>query len=633
MIHNVTISRPATRFLYLLAGVLIFVLTFPAVGGPVRPGLDPSYAFAFNYFFDFQVRIGETILFTLGPLGFLLFPQPIGHNLALAVAATSGLRLALIFALFYLGFLRKNRPPVWLVGLLSACVFITTWLADFGFMLVLLTAVAWLLHRETDRRAYRVGAVFLTAVALLVKSSFGIAALLLTLSYAMILALTAAHATAWRGRGLYAAMSSLIGTTTGVGLALMGLWFLLYRDLSGLGVYLYSMLEFSTGNSSAMTFNGDNNRLALSLCIAAFGSFPFLIKDRGLYFYYALFIPSLWAFWKYAFARPDHLFYFLFYLALFYLLLLVYLVRVKALYVLLMALPLLLFYANMRTVGYDRLYLPEAPGTRNFRTVLMDYANYRRRLLDESTRHLASRVLPPTLRQTMGDRSVDTYPWETSYVAANDLHWRPRPVFQSYTAFTPYLDQKNAAFFASREAPDYLLWELDHWMGPVGSVDHRYLLSDEPHTIRQILSRYKIVQTSERVALWQRSDPLALREPTVIGAGRSAWSRWIETPRVSSGILRARLGITRTVLGRLKRFFYKEGEVYVEYRLDGGDIKKHRLILDNAASGVWISPYVTAIDAPIAGARTTAVRFSHSQDDFFTEDLSIEWEHFDLEFP
>ena len=47
-------------------------------------------------------------------------------------------------------------------------------------------------------------------------------------------------------------------------------------------------------------------------------------------------------------------------------------------------------------------------------------------------------------------------------VPANGWRWSPRPVFQSYSAYTPALDQLNASHLASRESADHILMQWAH---------------------------------------------------------------------------------------------------------------------------------------------------------------------------
>ena len=66
--------------------------------------------------------------------------------------------------------------------------------------------------------------------------------------------------------------------------------------------------------------------------------------------------------------------------------------------------------------------------------------------------------LPADVRSRIGSSSVDVIPWEAPLAIANHLNYRPRPVPQSYSSYTPRLDRLNARFLDSTNAPDYLLY-------------------------------------------------------------------------------------------------------------------------------------------------------------------------------
>ena len=99
------------------------------------------------------------------------------------------------------------------------------------------------------------------------------------------------------------------------------------------------------------------------------------------------------------------------------------------------------------------------------------------------------------------------YPWRVFFVPANALTWANRPVPFSYNAYTPALDGLDAAFFESRRRPAHVIWHATFEAG-VRSIDGRYLLWDEPRTVRAIVDGYDIVAADSTVmALRARSSP------------------------------------------------------------------------------------------------------------------------------
>lgn len=86
---------------------------------------------------------------------------------------------------------------------------------------------------------------------------------------------------------------------------------------------------------------------------------------------------------------------------------------------------------------------------------------------EDFTQSYADRGLQPvihnincllTIIALVGQDSIDVYPYFNEYVIANKLNYRHRPSFQNYMTLTPVLDKLNADFFASNQAPKFVLW-------------------------------------------------------------------------------------------------------------------------------------------------------------------------------
>ncbi len=89
----------------------------------------------------------------------------------------------------------------------------------------------------------------------------------------------------------------------------------------------------------------------------------------------------------------------------------------------------------------------------------------------------------------IGNESVDIIPSEISYIYANALTYNPRPVIQSYTAYTGYLDGLNRIKYMSDSAPTFILFSAE-------AIDRRYAFFDEPQTKRAILQNYEVVSSA-----------------------------------------------------------------------------------------------------------------------------------------
>jgi len=52
----------------------------------------------------------------------------------------------------------------------------------------------------------------------------------------------------------------------------------------------------------------------------------------------------------------------------------------------------------------------------------------------------------------------DIYSYDQSYLIASGNRWNPRPIFQSYSAYTPSLAQLNKEHLLASNAPDHLFF-------------------------------------------------------------------------------------------------------------------------------------------------------------------------------
>ena len=82
--------------------------------------------------------------------------------------------------------------------------------------------------------------------------------------------------------------------------------------------------------------------------------------------------------------------------------------------------------------------------------------------------------------------TVDIYPWDQSYIIANELKYQPRPLFQSYSVYTPKLIENNIEFLRSEKAADNILFQIKE-------IDERLPSTMESASWIEILKRYETV--------------------------------------------------------------------------------------------------------------------------------------------
>jgi hypothetical protein len=161
------------------------------------------------------------------------------------------------------------------------------------------------------------------------------------------------------------------------------------------------------------------------------------------------------------------------------------------------------------------------------------------------------------------------------------MEWNPRPVFQSYSAYTSYLDNLNSRHFLDSNAPDFVLYA-------VKSIDGRYPLFDEPLTLRALICNYEV--------MWFDGDFMVLRRvadhcgpPTVIQTIESAFNRTITVPSNYNGCVFGQVHMQYNFIGTLGNLLYKVPPVNVELHFADGSTGTYRFVFGNAMDGLIVS--------------------------------------------
>jgi hypothetical protein len=595
------------------------IVVMPVWAGPVRYGLDPSYEWGFNLFVDQGIQMGRDTLFTYGPLGFLLFPRPIGMAMPIALGVSA--LLLLVWIGLMLKYFQDEGATEGARGhllttaavLLAAAVGSLENAFPLGNYLLFITTLCVLLHRKQPLKRYIALAIACTAVAALAKISLVGFCLAQLGGYALYTAVR--HKRPW----------TLMAVTVGVPLLSAALWFALHRNFDGLPNYLQGSFELTRGYATSMALVSSLLPALVLLFFVAFLAIPVVLRDTDATFLYLVSAPLILLQWRYCTARLDY-FHFgqmIVFVTLFFALVVPLVYRRRSLKAVgLMAVAIVALQQNASQSGlqgsmsiYETALASLADPGRGFWTLTADYAGLQSRLKAESDRNVVRARLPEEALRIIGRAAVDVYPWEASFVYANHLNWKPRRVLHSYTAYSPWLDHWNATFFASNEAPKFLLWH--RWDTIFGrgrlfdSVDERYLLNDEPETIREILSRYKPVGAYGEVVLLERREKESLRQPAPLRTETHTLGAWIPVPPASGGIVRARITLPESglpLVGSLtgSRF------TFVLYQFEDDSVVWHRLITTPARSGLWVSPYMDHYAAPyrtFGGRLVKAIRF------------------------
>ncbi|MFM0499357.1 hypothetical protein [Paraburkholderia caffeinilytica] len=204
--------------------------------------------------------------------------------------------------------------------------------------------------------------------------------------------------------------------------------------------------------------------------------------------------------------------------------------------------------------------------------------------------------------------TADVYPIRMDILFANDIKWAPRPIIQSYSAYTPKLDQLNAEHLIGANAPQNVIFTAI-------AIDHRLPSIEDALSWRELLSRYSIV---DRISLTnpdqnylhmvRRKAPIP-SELTPLADMETSINTPLAVPP-SDGILIAKIDMQPTVLGKIALGLYKLPEVFIELTLTDDRTFRFRYIPSMGETGFVLSPLVQSNNdfLAMASGKTDALR-------------------------
>ena len=206
---------------------------------------------------------------------------------------------------------------------------------------------------------------------------------------------------------------------------------------------------------------------------------------------------------------------------------------------------------------------------------------------------------PPRVEGT-----VDAYPYGSADLIAAGLRYTPRPVFESYMAWTPRLTELNAAHLRGASAPQWLSVGID-------SVDERYALFDDAPSWLEMIRRYDVAGSSDRLLLRKSASvrPLSF---VPIGSGHWRFNEDLALP--DAPMLWLAIDLQPTLLTRVEEIIARPPVIYIEIVTADGKRAGYRAPVALLRGGFLVSPHVTSIADLEAlmrdqsGRRATAIR-------------------------
>ncbi|AGH82610.1 hypothetical protein RSP781_00650 [Ralstonia pseudosolanacearum] len=181
--------------------------------------------------------------------------------------------------------------------------------------------------------------------------------------------------------------------------------------------------------------------------------------------------------------------------------------------------------------------------------------------------------------------TADIYSHEQSDLIASGNRWNPRPVLQSYSAYTPALAWANRDHLQGPAAPDTIFFRAETIDGRLPALDDgpswfALLEHYRPENLQGgFLSLRKETSAGERI----RFD--------AAGEGRFSFDQQVSVPE-GQGPVFVEIDVEKSLAGRGMNTLYKVDPLVIVLSLENGEMMQFRLPSEMARSGFMVSPVV-----------------------------------------
>jgi hypothetical protein len=190
----------------------------------------------------------------------------------------------------------------------------------------------------------------------------------------------------------------------------------------------------------------------------------------------------------------------------------------------------------------------------------------------------------PRCRELIGRASVDVFGQCQAYALHNGLNYRPRPVFQSYVACSRPLMQLNEQFYLSKAAPEYVLFRLY-------ALDRKFPPLEDAPVLRTLLANYQPL-AAEGPFLLLKSVAAAPPVTSLVREGTVRQSQTIDLREFGDTDLWLEISLEPTLIGRLRQVLYRPPTVRLAVWGEPGGklLVRNRAPAQMLAAGFLTSP-------------------------------------------
>ena len=196
--------------------------------------------------------------------------------------------------------------------------------------------------------------------------------------------------------------------------------------------------------------------------------------------------------------------------------------------------------------------------------------------------------LPDEIISIIGQKSVDIIPHNVNLIYFNKLNYDPRPVFQSYAAYSENLINLNRRKYESENAPDFIIFSNE-------VVDNRYAFFDDAGAKIAILENYSVRKSFE---FKNNSYLLLERKPIkkafILGEQENQTINFYQNYEIKdlNKSYFVKINIEYSLFGSVSKIIYQPLSLKIIFDLDDGTSREYRAVNSILKSGVIVNPFV-----------------------------------------
>ncbi len=576
------LSRAVVLCLLVLIVLAVFVPLQPAMPSA---GLDPSWAFGMNQAIAQGLVFGKDIVFTFGPYASVY--TRMYHPATDRMMVLASLFLGLCYSAAVLLLARKTSL-IWIVifgAFLCGRLFVSEDSLLLSYPLLVAAVVYGDILADDDNIAsspWRLSPPVLVLLFAplgllpLVKGSF------LLLSGGITLLCFIAF---WRLKKRLSAWCCIVTPLV----TMVACWLLAGQSLLALPYYFLRMFSIISGYTEAMALPGNYEEtlayLLASVAILCVAGATGRRTPFSRLFLFLSFLLFLFVAFKNGFVRHDGHAIIAATSLLFAALLLSFTARSRQATAVFLLAVLVWAYIDQGYVGSStKSYFGNVRAT--YRDVThglklrRSSGNKLKAMFDQGLQSLNAEGKIPRLKGT-----VDIYPEEQAYLLASGNVWSPRPVLQSYSAYTPALAQLDASHLTGARAPDNIVFKVE-------PLNDRFPSLDDGLSWPVLVNDYSPVKMDGGLLYLVHNPsagPVSFMEP--LSTETHSLGETVSLPDSPAPLI-AELDIHQSFIGDLVSFLYKPTPLSITVDLNNGTSMTYRMVSSMAKTGFVISPLI-----------------------------------------